>query len=76
MIAANRGILGDYVAAQADVDRSIAVLTEIGDVWNLSFALMVAAGIATHLGEFGKVLDYTTRSLDLARQIAAGRQTM
>jgi class 3 adenylate cyclase/tetratricopeptide (TPR) repeat protein len=76
MIAANRDILGDYVAAQADADRSIAVLTEIGDVWNLSFALMVAAGIATHLGEFGKVLEYTTRSLDLARQITAGRQTM
>jgi len=76
MTALSRETMGDYDAAQTEAERSVAVLTEIGDVWNLSFALIVAARIATTLGEFGKTLEYTTRGLELGRQVGAGRPTM
>lgn len=76
MIAISREATGDYAAAQTDSERSIAVLTEIGDVWNLSFALPVASGVAKTLGEFGKALEYAKRGVELARQISAGRPIM
>jgi tetratricopeptide (TPR) repeat protein len=76
MIATARHTVGDYAAAKADVEQSVAVLTEIDDVWNLSFALPSAARIAITLGEFGKAHDYATQGLELARRIAARRPTM
>jgi tetratricopeptide (TPR) repeat protein len=65
--------LGEYAQAAAEVSRSIATLTEIGDAWNLSFALGVATVISTILGDFGRALDAATRGLSLARQLSAVR---
>lgn len=73
MLAIARQALGEYAEAQAEVQRSVAELAEIGDVWNSAFALSCAANIATTLGQFGKALEYATRGLGLARQIGAGR---
>jgi predicted ATPase/DNA-binding SARP family transcriptional activator len=68
--------MGDYTAAKAAAERSVTVLTAIGDVWNLSFALLVAARVAATLGDFGKALEYATKGLELSREIAAGRSAM
>ncbi len=76
MLASSRHGLGQYAEAQAEAERSIAALAEIGDVWNSAFALGIAAQIATTLGQFGKALDYATRGLGLARQIGAGRSAV
>ncbi|MGH2627171.1 MAG: tetratricopeptide repeat protein, partial [Anaerolineales bacterium] len=46
--------LGAYPAAQAEAERAVAVLTEIGDVWNLSAALFAAAERCVATGELGK----------------------
>jgi class 3 adenylate cyclase/tetratricopeptide (TPR) repeat protein len=64
---------GAYPAAQGVVERAVAVLTEIGDVWNLSAALYVAAEQSVATGEFGKALEQATRGLNLARQVGASR---
>ena len=76
MIAVSREMIGDYAAAQTDAERSVAALTEIGDVWNLSWALPSAALVATTLGEFGKALEYTAKGMGLGRQIGAVRQIL
>ena len=76
MISSSQHALGDYGDAQAHAERSVAALSEIGDVWNSSFALGRASRICTTLGHFDKALDYATRGLALARQINAGRPVM
>ncbi len=73
MIALCREELGDYAAAQAEVESSVAALAEIGDTWNLSFALSAAARVATPLGQVGRAIECATRGLSVARQIGAGR---
>lgn len=73
VIAVSRDLLGDTAAAQREVDRSVAALTEIGDTWRLSFALSAAARVAIPLGQFGNAIEYATRGLSAARQIGAGR---
>lgn len=64
---------GAYPAAQAETDRSVAVLTEIGDVWNLSVALFLTAERCVATGELGKALEQAGRGLTLAGQVGAGR---
>jgi tetratricopeptide (TPR) repeat protein len=76
MIAWLRKKQGAYADARAEAQRSVAELTEIGDVWNASFALTRLAEVATALGQFGDALRYTSQSLRLARQIEAGRQAV
>ncbi len=73
MVGHARQILGDYAEAQVEVQRSLAVLGEIGDIWNLAVALWAATGIAMALGEFSKAFEYATRGANLARQIEAIR---
>ena len=75
MIAHTRLMLGEYPRAQAEVERSVAALAEIGDVWTSSVALSWAALIFTTVGEFGRALDHATRGLASARQIGALRFT-
>ncbi|HLN12995.1 MAG TPA: tetratricopeptide repeat protein [bacterium] len=76
MIAWLRKKQGAYADAQAEAQRSVAELTEIGDVWNASFALTRLAEIANTLGQFGDALKLTAQSLGLAREIDAGRQAV
>ena len=76
MIAISRLVLGEYTAAEAEVERSVEDLAEIGDVWNLSFALGASARIAAAVGKFGKALEYSTRGWELARRIGADRQAV
>jgi tetratricopeptide (TPR) repeat protein len=73
MIGFASWIMGDYAKAQAEIQKSITILAEIGDIWNLSFAFYVAAGISTTWGELGKALDYATRGLGFAKQVEAAR---
>jgi len=76
MIAHARHMLGDYLEAQAEAQRSVTTLIEIGDVWNCSSALWNAAEISATLGDFGKALEQATRGSNLARQIGAVRFTV
>jgi len=76
MLATSRHARGEYAEAQAEAQRSIATLAEIGDIWNSAFALVSAGRIATTLGQFGKALEYATRGLGLARQIGSGRSAV
>ncbi len=69
MIAFARRHLGQYAEAYAEVQQSIATLEEIGDVWNLMFALQVISRLETAMGEFGSALEHATRGLHLARQL-------
>lgn len=73
VIALCRDVLGDAAAAQIEVERSVAVLAEIGDTWRLSFALSAAARVAVPLGAFGRAIECVTRGLSLAGEIGAGR---
>jgi len=73
MVAHGRQILGDYAGAEAEVQRSLAILEEIGDIWNLSVSLWAAAGLAIPRGDFGKALGYAARGASLAHQLGALR---
>ncbi|HEV8338636.1 MAG TPA: tetratricopeptide repeat protein [bacterium] len=73
MIAFARQKGGDYVTSQAEADRSVAVLGEIGDARNLSPALFVQANLAAIRGDFGRALTLAARGVDLASQIGAVR---
>ena len=76
MIAMVRKEAADYADAQVEALRSVALLAEIGDVWNYSPALIVAGDIATVVGQFGNALEYTREGLNLARQIKAARNAI
>jgi tetratricopeptide (TPR) repeat protein len=62
-------LLGEYAAALEASRRVVAVLEEIGDVWNLSVALMVSSRTAAALGDFGKALEGAARGAALAQQL-------
>lgn len=66
-------ILGEYTEAYAEATQSLATLDEIGDVWNLSFALFATSSLETAIGEFGRALEHAARGLHLARQLEAIR---
>ncbi len=76
MVAHARHKLGDYAQARIESERCLAILFEIGDVWNFPPALRIAAAIEGTLGEFGKAIDYATRGVNLAKQIEAIRFTV
>jgi tetratricopeptide (TPR) repeat protein len=73
MLAQSRHQRGDYDEAEVEAAQSIATLAEINDAWNSSFALVVAARIATTLGRFDKALEYAERGLSFARQVGVAR---
>ncbi len=73
MIAYAQLKLGNYAQAQAEAGRSVTTLAEIGDIWNYSIALPMAAMVAVTMGEGGRALEYGRHGLDLARQIGAPR---
>ncbi len=73
MVADAHMQLGRYDQAQAEVEQAVATLDEIGDVWNLSFALMVASRVHLPRGEFDKALEYAARGIQLARHLQAIR---
>jgi class 3 adenylate cyclase/tetratricopeptide (TPR) repeat protein len=73
MIAAARHALGDYPSARADAAGSLATLTEIGDIRNLSVALWTAAMIDLSSGEIGRALASALKGAQLAREIRAPR---
>jgi len=65
--------LGRYTNAEEESERAIRVLEEIGDVWNLIPALVSASFLGSALGQFGKALQYASRSAGLAHQLGAIR---
>lgn len=65
--------LGAYAAADSEAERTVVILTEIGDVWNLSAALFVASEQSASTGEIGRALDQATRGLSLARHVDSSR---
>jgi class 3 adenylate cyclase/tetratricopeptide (TPR) repeat protein len=73
MIALSREMLADYEAAVDESRRAVAILSEIGDVRDLSAALGVSAAIAVRLGEFDQALESASRGLALATQMEAIR---
>lgn len=73
MIAHALQTLGRYEEARAESQRSLTAIEEIGDVWNLSPALMIVGRVAVALGEFGHALDYATRGANLAKQLGVAR---
>ena len=75
MVAYARSHQARYAEALAESRRSVGTLEEIGDVWNLSVALMVASGIALATGDLGEAVKMATRGSALARQIEALRFT-
>ncbi len=76
MIAFAYQRLGEYPEGLAEADHSISVLSEIGDVWNLSVALNVSAFLKAAIGEFGTAIEQASRGLELARQLEAVRFTV
>lgn len=69
MIAHAHLLLAEYARAQEEVQRSLATLDEIGDVWNSCPALHVASRIATAQGNLGTAIALATRGASLARQL-------
>ncbi len=69
MIAHAHLLLGEYARAHAEVQRSLATLDEIGDVWNSCPALHVASRIATAQGNLGTAIALATKGASLARQL-------
>lgn len=76
MIATADHMLGRYQDAQAYTQRSLATLTEIGDVWNQAVAFWSVAYQSTTLGEFGRALEHGLRGVGLARELKAIRFTV
>ncbi|MGH2404907.1 MAG: tetratricopeptide repeat protein, partial [bacterium] len=75
MLGLARLRVGEPTDALAAGQRSLAILKEIGDVWNTAAALFNASNSAVALGDFGAALDYARRGLQLGRQIEATRMT-
>jgi tetratricopeptide (TPR) repeat protein len=73
MVGFAKGKMGEYTEAEADVQRSLSALREIGDIWNTSPALMVAAAVGVIVGDFGKAHEYLNQGLGIARQLPAIR---
>lgn len=73
MIGFARHKLGQFRDADAEIERSLSIIREIGDVWNLPPALVSGSLVALMRGNFGKAFDYLTRGLNMARQIGVTR---